>query len=286
MRKSEEVMKKILAIAKNEPRIRTVFQSGSRVNPKIKRDRMQDYNIIFGCSDLASFFGDKEFLDQFGPAVFTYRPESPIGQLDYYILLENGTSLDLKFYPIEKITDLTSRETLLILLIDKDNLITQLPVSSDIGYRVTRPSKNEFEEICNLFFFQTISLLPSLYRGEPVRTRNDFHKLHQTLSTMAGWHLADGEDYQIDLGKENRFILDYMDEDLKEDYLSSMPSSGFEENWQAFLVSLSLFRRFGLALSSSLGYDYPREKDVAINQRAREVFQYAQRDYKVGKGEY
>lgn len=156
MRDSSQIMDIVLTSAKEEPDIRAVFQTGSRVNPNVKRDIYQDYDIIYCVKDPEIFINREDFLEKFGERIFTYflGPEKEeVGGASFVwtLLLIDGVRIDLSFYPISKISSLIIENTLINLLMDKDNIIKELPISSDISYRIDRPTKNIFENKCRNF---------------------------------------------------------------------------------------------------------------------------------------
>ena len=54
----------IINIAKEDERIRAVIMNGSRVNPNVKRDCFQDYDIMYVVNDIQSFTSNHNgFID-------------------------------------------------------------------------------------------------------------------------------------------------------------------------------------------------------------------------------
>lgn len=52
MRSEKEMMGLILNTAREDERIRAVIMNGSRVNPNVKRDCFQDYDIVYVVKDI------------------------------------------------------------------------------------------------------------------------------------------------------------------------------------------------------------------------------------------
>ena len=54
----------IINTAKEDERIRAVIMNGSRVNPHVKRDCFQDYDIMYVVKDIQSFTSNHNgFID-------------------------------------------------------------------------------------------------------------------------------------------------------------------------------------------------------------------------------
>ena len=260
MRDSSQIMDIVLTSAKEEPDIRAVFQTGSRVNPNVKRDIYQDYDIIYCVKDPEIFINREDFLEKFGERIFTYflGPENEeVGGASFVwtLLLIDGVRIDLSFYPISKISSLIIENTLINLLMDKDNIIKELPISSDISYRIDRPTKNIFENKCREFFYYCLDIVPYLIRGDMVGSYKVYGNIISSLNIVLGWLIAEEKEYKINLGKNNRFILENIEENFKEAYLRLYQAVDRESYFVALLEALALFRKFGLTLAERLGYN-------------------------------
>lgn len=284
MRDTTTVMGLILDIAKNDNRIRAVFQTGSRVNPLVNRDIMQDYDIIYCVQDVDAFKTDESFLEPMGEPILVHKPDAmkTLGRIAsetflYSCLFEDGVKVDFKFYPVEKITNLMTTETLLLLLMDKDNLIQQLAVSSDVGYRAGRATKNEFEEVTAEFFYRVVEMTPYLYRKQTIGAFFAYRELMDMLNLMLAWYIANEKDYKVNLGKNYRDIAKNLDDEYRNIYIDVYPSLDPEEFWKSLFAACTLFRKLGLTLAERLGYNYPRQTDVRVSAHIRKVWQQAKK---------
>lgn len=283
MRENTNTMNLILNIAKSDPRIRVAFQTGSRVNPMEKRDEVQDYDIIFGVSSVEDFSVDQSFLEGLD-TIFVYSPEiskKEINKLkheiNYKVILDNGPKIDFKFLPIESVTDLINSNTLLSLIMDKDNLIKSLSMSSDASYRTLRPTKNEFEDAVHEFFLNIIEVLPYLYRGQMTGASLAYRPVQDSLLRILSWYLGYSKDYKINFGNRYKNIYSYLDEDQKSIYKASMSFTDIESLWKSVFAALSYYRKLGLGLAERLNFDYPKEMDVKLVQYVRNVYEKSRR---------
>lgn len=277
MRENTKIMNLILNIAKEDYRIRAAFLTGSKVNPLEKRDDMQDYDVIYCVTEVEDFSVDSSFLEKLDP-IFVYSPEVAKKQVkevkkevNYNILLEDGVKIDIRFYPVDKITELVSTNTLLSLLMDKDNLIKQLPMSSDVSLRTMRPTKNEFEQTIYEFFLNIIETLPYLYRYQYVGATLAYRKVEDSLLKMLSWYIGYTKDYKINFGKDYKNIEVYIEEDHKEIFFDSITYTDIESLWKAVFASLSYFRKLGLAMAERLNFPYPKQTDVSLVKYVREI---------------
>ena len=64
MRTEKEMLDLIINTAIEDERIRAVIMNGSRVNPNVKRDCFQDYDIMYVVNDIQSFTSNHSgFID-------------------------------------------------------------------------------------------------------------------------------------------------------------------------------------------------------------------------------
>lgn len=75
MRSEKEMMCLILNAAREDERIRAVIMNGSRVNPNVKRDCFQDYDIVYVVKDIQSFTSDHSWINRFGKIMIVQMPE-------------------------------------------------------------------------------------------------------------------------------------------------------------------------------------------------------------------
>ena len=124
------MMDLIMNTAKGDERIRAVIMNGSRTNPNGKKDGFQDYDIVYVVRDIQSFTSDHRWVDRFGERIMMQMPEDMSllpavgdGSFTYLMLFADGNRIDLTLIPVEKADELISRDSLSILLVDKDDRI-------------------------------------------------------------------------------------------------------------------------------------------------------------------
>lgn len=78
VRNETEMMELILHKAIKDERIRAVLMTGLRVNPNVKKDIFQDYDIAYIVSDIESFTANHRWVDRFGPRIMMQIPEDMV----------------------------------------------------------------------------------------------------------------------------------------------------------------------------------------------------------------
>ncbi len=64
--------------AEQDERIRAVLLSGSRTNPNVKKDRFQDFDIVYLVEDIDSFTSDHSWVNIFGERIMMQMPEAKV----------------------------------------------------------------------------------------------------------------------------------------------------------------------------------------------------------------
>ncbi len=97
MRSEEEIITLILNIAKNDKRVRAVLLNGSRANPNVKKDRLQDFDIVYIVTEIKTFLNDHDWINIFGERLILQMPkEMVIGEksddssFQYLMLFKDG----------------------------------------------------------------------------------------------------------------------------------------------------------------------------------------------------
>ena len=65
MRNAAEIKNLVLNFALSEGKVRAILLNGSRANPNLKPDRLQDFDIVFVVEDLESFTADHTWTNFF-----------------------------------------------------------------------------------------------------------------------------------------------------------------------------------------------------------------------------
>lgn len=265
----------LLDIGRKTENIRLMLMTGSRVNPLASRDRYEDYDIIYGAKDPKALLEDPSFLEDLDPIFIyseNYKPYNKAKEsVNFKVLTSWQTKVDIEIIPLEDLDRVLTNNTLLSLVMDKDNLIKKLPLASDISYRVMRPTKNEFEMAVYEFFAGVLDLLPYLYRKSYIGSIQEKRKLEDGINKMLAWDLAYKGDFKVNFGKNYKDLENYMDDGQLEALYKTMDYRDIDTMWEALFTSMSFFRSLGLGLGQRLNYAYPKKMDVAITSYVREV---------------
>lgn len=265
----------LLDIGRKSENIRLMLMTGSRVNPLASRENHEDYDLIYGAKDPMVLLEDPSFLEGLEPIFIyseNYKPSNKGKEsVNFKVLTSWQTKVDIEIVPLDDLDRVLTNNTLLSLVMDKDNLIKKLPLASDISYRVMRPTKNEFELAVYEFFAGVIDQVPYLYRKSYIGSIQEKRKLEDGINRMLAWDLAYKGDFKLNFGKNYMDLEKHMDENQVKSLYRTMEYKDIDTMWEALFASMGFFRSLGLGVGERLNYPYPKKMDVAITSYVRDV---------------
>ena len=159
MRSEQEMMKLILGFAEERDDVRAVVMTGSRTNPAVAHDWLQDYDITYLVRDVAAYRRNGDVPRYFGEIMILQMPDDmgdgPAPGTSYAFLMQfmDGNRIDLTFRALDDVAPVME-DSLSLVLMDKDRRFA-LPPPSLRSY-VTQPlSAKQFADCCNEFWWLT-----------------------------------------------------------------------------------------------------------------------------------
>ena len=253
---------KILDFANSDSRIRAVILNGSRANPNVTKDEFQDYDLMLIVDDFDSFIQNRDWILSFGKPILQQIPdEMNLGNenkeekysFTFLTYFEDGNRLDISFFPKEKFENHFKSDSLSVIWMDKDNLFENLEESSDKDYHITKPTQQEFSEVCNEFWWCVTNVAKGLKRNEILYTKDMMENVVRPMFLkMIEWKIGFLHDYKISMGKSGKFITKFVDADFYNSILETYSDSNTENNWKALFQMLNIFREEQRLLSKQL----------------------------------
>ncbi|MBM6613694.1 aminoglycoside 6-adenylyltransferase [Desemzia sp. RIT804] len=266
MRSEEEIFALLLNYAQMDERIRLVSLEGSRANPTIKDDEFKDFDVAFFVTDMQSFLANDDWLEFLGERLILQKPDEmelyPSQQRNrfaYLMLFEDGNKIDLTLVPINELPAyLKTNDGLLRILLDKDQEIKEEIVATDQHYWITKPTEQKFNDCCNEFWWVSTYVAKGLARKEFLFAQDHLNNnVRPTLLLMMSWKIGTEKGYGFTLGKNYKFIQQYLSIEDWEQFLLTFQGAGYRESWEALLLCQNLFRQQSKKAALAYGYVYP-----------------------------
>ncbi|MCC2337926.1 aminoglycoside 6-adenylyltransferase [Bacillus tropicus] len=279
MRTEKEMLDLIINTAKEDERIRAVIMNGSRVNPHVKRDCFQDYDIMYVVKDIQSFTSNHNWIHRFGEIMIVQMPEEMSlvppdgdGKFPYLMQFMDGNRIDLTLVPVELINNFVGQDSLSKLLLDKDNCIEEFPPASDKDYLIKKPTEKEFLGCCNEFWWCSTNVAKGLWREELSYAKGMLDgPVRDMFIVMLEWHIGMKTDFIVNAGKFGKHFEQYIEKDMWEQFKRTFSNAEYENIWESFFVMGDLFREVANEIANTYRYRYPQDDDDKVTNYLKHV---------------
>ncbi|MGX5498553.1 aminoglycoside 6-adenylyltransferase [Bacillus wiedmannii] len=279
MRTEKEMLDLIMDTAKEDDRIRAVIMNGSRVNPNVKRDCFQDYDIMYVVSDIQSFTSNHNWIHRFGEIMIVQMPEEMSlipadedGKFPYLMQFMDGNRIDLTLVPFDLINKFVGQDSLSKLLLDKDNCIVEFPPASDRDYLIQKPTEKEFLDCCNEFWWCSTNVGKGLWREELSYAKGMLDgPVRDMFIVMLEWHIGMKTDFTGNAGKFGKHFEQYIEKDMWEQFKRTYSNAEYEDIWESFFVMGDMFREVANEFANAYGYQYPQVDDDRVTSYLKHV---------------
>ncbi len=183
----------------------------------------------------------------------------------YLMQFMDGNRIDLTLHPLAKI-DALGKDSLTLLLLDKDGILGPIPPAGERDYLPRPPSAKKFSDCCNEFWWMTLYAAKGLWRGEITYAKaNADQWVRGQLMKMLTWHIGVRTGFSRNPGKEGRYFRKYLEPELWEMLQTTYADSDYDRTWDALLAMCSLFRRVAIPLADHFGFEYPIGDDRKVS---------------------
>jgi aminoglycoside 6-adenylyltransferase len=93
---------------------------------------------------------------------------------------------------------------------------------------------------------------------------------------MLEWRMECDHGWSVSPGVNGKGLKKRLPPDIRAELERTYAGMDVEENWEAMLRMIALFRRVAREVGEALGYTYPEELDRKVTEHAREMLEGAQ----------
>jgi aminoglycoside 6-adenylyltransferase len=278
MRSEQEMLDLIVGTASDDARIRAVILSGSRADPNARRDIFQDFDITYLVTDVGPFRENPTWIDRFGEIMILHMPEAmedppPMndGHFGYLMQFTDGNRIDLTLFPIARL-DEYERESLSVLLLDKDGIVGPFPAPSESDCLPQPPTAKGFSDCCNEFWWVCPYVAKGLWREELTYAKTMFDQVvREQLMKMLTWYVGVKTQFSCNPGKFGKHLKHYLEPELWTMLEKTYAGAGYADTWDALLVMCDLFRTTANQVADHFDFEYPRGDDERVSAHLRHV---------------
>ncbi|HSE23678.1 MAG TPA: aminoglycoside 6-adenylyltransferase [Pyrinomonadaceae bacterium] len=278
MRTEKEMLNLIVATAEQDERIRAVIMSGSRANPNARRDIFQDFDIVYFVTDVDSFKQDHSWINRFGELMILQMPdamgESPArndGRFAYLMQFADGNRIDLTLFPAARLNEF-ERESLSIMLLDKDQVLEPFPAPSERDFLPVPPTAKAFSDCCNEFWWVCPYVAKGLWRVEIVYAKHLLDQvIREELMKMLTWYIGVRTDWKQSPGKFGKYLQKYLEPDLWSMLEQTYAGASYESTWDSLQTMCELFGTTANSVAQHFGFYYPGDDEANVSAHLKHV---------------
>jgi len=287
MRTENEIYDLIVSFAENDERIRAVYMNGSRTNPNAPKDNYQDYDIVFTVTDTVSFIEDKDWILYFGNPLIVQEPDLIDNTTHWFdgaphdfsrryawlMLFDDGVRIDLGIEIKEETEKGFLSDKLTVVLLDKDNILPQIPPPTDVDYHVKKPSIHEFAACCNEFWWCLNNVAKGIARDELPYAMNMYNTVVRDMhDMMIEWYIGFNHDFAVSAGKSGKYFKKYLPVDIYTTYTKTYSDGEYSNFWNAVFTACGLFHDTALTVAEYLNAPYNQADENGMMKYLKGVF--------------
>ena len=273
MRSEQEMLELILDFARKEENIRVVLMNGSRVNPNAKKDVFQDFDIACIVKEVDPYRRNENVVNYFGDILILQTPEDMQdpppennGHYAYLMQFMDGSRIDLSFYSIDQLNNVLD-DSLTVLLLDKDDIVKELPPPSDSDYLPKEPTEKLFQDCCNEFWWCSPYVAKGLWREELTYAKYMLDVvIREQLIKMLTWFFGIKTGFRKSPGKFGKYIKNDVEPEIWTELEKTYSDSNFDNVWESLFRMGNLFRRIANSVASVYGFKYPQKDDERVTE--------------------
>ncbi len=282
----DPIIQRLIRWGRERPAVRAMFLTGSRAQPDAQPDTLSDYDILLVVEDIHPFWAERGWLDDFGRVLVAYwdpihaAPGYDLEQTGNVVTYQDGLKVDFILWPVELLRQIVRSPTLppdldlgYVALLDKDGLSEGLAAPTYSAYILTPPTDKAYQKVIQDFFSDVPYVAKCLHRDEllPAKWCMDCDMKHTFMLQMLEWRAGLDCNWSRPAGFLGRGLKKRLPPEIWSRVENSYAGGGIEENWDALLDTLALFRRVAVEVGERLGFKYPIDMDRQMVDYAQQV---------------
>ena len=288
MKEMEDPEQFIVQWAQARTDIRAVLITSTRAIQDAKRDMLSDYDVILIVESIRPYVEDRSWINDFGDVLVVYwdpvypHPVYGIDMIANVTQYASGLKIDFTLQPVDLFREIIAAPELPAeldagyrVLLDKDGLTRSMLPPTGKGYIPKPPTFETYQILINDFFSDVPYVAKCLWRDElmPARWCLDFDMRYAYLQKVLEWRVEMDQNWSLPVGVNGKGLKEHLPPELWSHLEGIFAGAGIEENWNALMNMIALFRRVAVEVGEHLGYTYPYELDRNVTAYAERIRQ-------------
>ncbi len=266
-RTEKEILNLILNVANEFDLVRAVILNGSKANINISKDNYQDFDILFIVRDVEFFVENNIFPAKLGEILIMQKPDEIDGfyptdknNFTYLMLFTDENRIDLKLINENSYAN-SPKDSLSLVLLDKDNKYSNLPAASDSDYIIQKPTEVKFKNTCNEFLWLSTYVAKGLVREQILYSKYCLDSLlrDQLINLLAN-KAAINTNFSKNFGSYYKYLENYLDAETWNKYLATYSKAKLANIWNSLFLMCTIFYETAVYISTKLDYPFNKEE--------------------------
>lgn len=251
MRSEKEMMDTIMGKALSDERIRAVTMEGSRANTNAVHDIYSDFDISYYVTDIREFTGDKSWIKELGdilivqfPTDWYSHPYDYSSRDPFAILIQfaDGSRIDLTLQDVSNISQETENNEPRIVLLNKDNFPSLLPLQTEAAFFIRPPEEKEFLDTCNEFRWLSLYVSKGVCREELYYAKHAYDVLIMPMFLkMLNWKIGTEHGFRITTGSSCKYLKHFLTSEEMKRFQSIFPDGSYENICRCLFLMYDYF---------------------------------------------
>ena len=148
-------------------------------------------------------------------------------------------------------------------LMDKDGCLPQIPQSNDKGYYIKKPTKAQYIDVTNNFWWCLQNVAKGIVRDQLTYAMNMYVQcVHEKLEIMMNWYIGINTGFAVSVGAWGKYYKKYLSDDMYAMYLNTYSDSNYDNLWDSIFTSCELFRKIAHSVGEQFEFIYNKQEDV------------------------
>lgn len=302
----EQLIERFVAWADTQADVRAALIVGSRAREDRPADEWSDLDVILIVAEPERYLNRTDWMENIGTPWITFIERTGTGdEKEHRVLFEGGLDVDFIPLPAKKIQSLArllqarerfpqilkllphslSKEVAqgivafsdvarrgVKVLVDKDGIAEPLLSAITGAPAPSPPTRDEFLNLVNDFWYHTVWTAKKLRRGElwTAKGCSDSYMKWQLLQ-MVEWHTRAKNSFEYDTWHGGRFLEKWADPRIVEDLRDAFAHYDEDDLWRGLLTTMDLFRWVAIETAELLGHAYPSSADEHATELVKDL---------------
>ena len=272
---------RIIKWAESQTEIRAVLLTSTRAVHNAHVDALSDHDVILIVRSIQPFVEDRTWINDFGEVLVVYwdpihlAPEFGDEIIANVTQYTTGLKIDFTLWPVSLFEKFVAGPALPAeldagyrVLLDKDQLTTPMLAPTGKAYIPKPPTLEAYLTWINDFFSDAPYVAKCLWRGEllPVKWCLDYDMKHVYLRQLLEWRAEMDHDWLLPIGSLGKGLKRYLPTAIWTALEQTYAGARTEDNWEALMNTIALFRRVAIEVGTHLGFAYPYDLDQRVTE--------------------